>query len=159
MTFEPESLTTSQLLQYYSRILEELRLRKIVRTSNSPIGDYAEWLIANQPGLTLVTNSTSGHDAVDSLGLKFQIKSRRLTSHNKSRQLGAIRNLKNQDFDYLIAILFNEQVEILQVVKIPHEIIEKYAQYRQHVNAHILVLRDNILSDPMVEDLTSQFRK
>jgi hypothetical protein len=159
MTFEPKTLTTPELLQYYSQILEELRERKIVRTSNSPIGDYAEWLIATQLGLTLVVNSTSGYDALDSSGLKFQIKSRRLTSRNKSRQLGAIRNLKNQDFDYLIAILFNEQVEIQQVVKIPHGIIEKYAQYRQHVNAHILVLRDNILSDPLVEDITLQFRK
>ncbi len=159
MTFEPESLTTPQLLQYYSRILEELRERKIVRTSNSPIGDYAEWLIANQLGLTLVSNSTSGHDAVDSSGVKFQIKGRRLTPHNQSRQLGAIRNLKNHDFDYLIAVLFNEQVEVERVVKIPHEIIGKYARYSEHVNAHILILRENILSDPMVEDLTSQFRK
>jgi hypothetical protein len=159
MTFEPKSITTQQLLEYYSQILEELRERKIVRTSNSPIGDYAEWLIANQLGLTLVPNSTPGHDAVDdSTGLKFQIKGRRLTARNKSRQLGAIRNLKNHEFDYLIAVLFNEQVEVVQVVKIPHAIIEKYAQYRPHVNAHILILRDNILSDPMVENLTAQFR-
>jgi hypothetical protein len=158
MTFNPESLTTPELLQYYSRILEELRERKIIRTSNSPIGDYAEWLVSNQLGLTLMANSTSGHDAVDSSGLKFQIKGRRLTSHNKSRQLSAIRNLANHDFDFLIAVLFDEQVEVTKVVKIPHEIIGKYSQYRQHVNAHILVLRDDILSDPVVEDLTPQFR-
>ena len=158
MTFEPESLTTPQFLQYYSRILDELRERKIVWTSNSPIGDYAEWLIANMLGFTLIANSTSGLDAIDSSGLKFQIKARRLTPRNQTRQLGAIRNLKNYDFDYLIAVLFNVQVEVEQVVKIPHEIFEKYARYRQHVNGHILVLRDNILSDPMVEDLTPQFR-
>jgi hypothetical protein len=46
-----------------------------------------------------------------------------------------------------------------QVVEIPHEIIGKYARYREHVNAHILVLRDNIISDPLMEDLTVQFRK
>ncbi len=159
MTFELETLTTPQLLEYYSRILEELRQRKIIRTSNSPIGDYAEWLIANQLGLTLAINSTSGYDAKDSSGLKFQIKCRRLTLHNKSRQLSAIRNLKNKDFDYLIAVLFNDQIQVLQVLKIPHEIIEKYARYSQHVNAHILTLRDSIISDPMVEDLTQQFLK
>ena len=159
MTFEFELLTTQQLLQYYVQIIDELRTRKIVRTSNSPLGDYAEWLVANQLGLTLVANSTSGYDAFDPSGTKFQIKGRRLTPRNPSKQLGAIRNLKNQDFDYLIAVLFNELVEVKLVVKIPHEIIEKYARYREHVHAHILVLRDNILSDPMVEDLTSQFRK
>lgn len=158
MTFEPESLTTSQLLQYYYRINKELRARKIVRTSNSPVGDYAEWLVANQLGLTLLANSHSGYDAVDPSGVKFQIKGRRITSLNHSRQLGAIRNLENHDFDYLIAVLFNEQVEVEKVLKIPHEIIGKYAQYKEHVNAHILILRDNILNDPLVENLTSQFR-
>ncbi len=116
-------------------------------------------MVANQLGLTLAGNSTSGHDAVDALGVKFQIEGRRLTSRNHSKQLGPIRNLENRDFDYLIAILFNEQVEVQYAVKIPHEIIGKYAQYRKHVNAHILVLRENIMSDPMVEELTSQFRK
>ncbi len=159
MTFEPKLIATQQLLQYYSQILEELRGRKIVRTFNNPIGDYAEWLIANQLGLTLAKNSTSGHDAVDSMGLlKFQIKARRLTAHNKSRQLSPIRNLKNRDFDYLIAALFNQEFEVMQVVKIPHEIIEKYAHYKTHVNAHILILRDDILSDPLVVNLTAQFR-
>jgi hypothetical protein len=159
MNFESESITTQQLLQYYVKIIDELRARKIVRTSNSPIGDYAEWLVANHLGLSLVVNSTSGFDAIDSSGTKFQIKCRRITSRNSSRQLSAIRNLKNQDFDYLIAVLFNEQVDVTSVLKIPHAIIEKYARYRVHVNAHILILRGNILNDPMVEDLTSQFCK
>jgi hypothetical protein len=157
--FKTESLSTPQLLQNYYQILEELRTRKIIRTSNSPVGDYAEWLISSQLGLTLVANSTTGHDAVNSSGLKFQIKGRRLTPRNKSRQLSAIRNLQNQDFDFLIAVIFNEQIEVEQVMKIPHGIIENYARYSPHVNAHILVLRGNILKDPMVEDLTSQFNK
>jgi hypothetical protein len=157
MNFEPKLIETQQLLKYYSQILDELRERKIIRTSNNPIGDYTEWLIANRLGLTLAPNSTTGYDAIDSSGLKFQIKGRRLTVHNKSRQLSAIRNLKNHDFDYLIVVLFNEQFEVEQVAKIPHAIIEKYAHYREHVNAHILILRGNILSDPMVEDLTEEF--
>jgi hypothetical protein len=157
MTFETKSLTTSQLLHSYVRILAELRARKIVRTANGPIGDYAEYLVANQLGLILMKNSQSGHDAEDASGVKFQIKSRRLTLHNHSKQLGAIRNLENHNFDYLIAVLFNEQFEVEKVVKIPHEIIGKYARYSQHVHAHILTIRDNILKDPLVEDLTSQF--
>jgi hypothetical protein len=159
MTFNPENLTTPMLLQYYSKIIDELRTRKIIRTSNSPTGDFAEWLIANQLGLTLVENSTSGYDAIDSTGVKFQIKSRRVTSHNKSKQLGAIRNLESHDFDFLIAVFFNELFEVEKVVKIPHELIDKYAKYRKHVNAHILVLNDIMLRDPLVEDLTSKFNK
>jgi hypothetical protein len=150
-------ITEQQLLQNYYHIIDELRKRKVVRTSNGPIGDYAEWLIAKQLGLTLVTNSTAGYDAIDSSGLKYQIKSRRITPRRSHRQLSAIRNLKNHDFDYLIAILFNERVEVTSVMKMPHAIIEKYARYREHVNAHILILSGGILDDPLIEDLTSQF--
>jgi len=157
IAFELESLSNQELLQTYSQILDELRVRKVVRTFNSPIGDYTEWLIANKLGLTLVENSTSGYDAIDAKGVKFQIKGRRLTSRNQSRQLSSIRNLERCDFDYLIAVLFNENVEVQQVVKIPHEIIGKYARYSKHVHAHVLVLQQNILNDPMVIDITAKF--
>jgi len=56
-------------------------------------------------------------------------------------------------------VLFDEQFEVKSAVKIPHAIIEKYARYMEHVHAHILVLRDDILNDPMVGDLTAQFIK
>jgi hypothetical protein len=158
MDIEPKSITTQMLLQNYIQIMDELRARKIIRTSNHPIGDYAEWLVADRLGLKLVSNSTSGYDAIDSSGIKFQIKSRRITPRNPSRQLSAIRNLKNHGFDFLIAVLFDTQFNITSVTKIPHEVIGKYARFREHVNAHILILRGGVLNDPLVEDLTSQFR-
>jgi hypothetical protein len=152
------SVKLDQLFQTYAQILEELRNRNIIRTSNNPVGDYAEWLVINKFGLTMAPNSTSGYDATDSSGLKFQIKGRRLTSHDHSRQLGAIRNLENQNFDYLIAVFFNEEFEIQQVLKLPHEVIHKYAGYSEHVHAHILVIGGNVLDDVLVQDITSQFR-
>jgi hypothetical protein len=94
MSIEHESLTIPELLQRYYEILDELRSRDIVRTSNSPIGDYAEWLVAKQLGLSLVANSNSGYDAIDSSGVKYQIKGRRVTVRNRSRQLSAIRSWK-----------------------------------------------------------------
>lgn len=158
MDFQPKEFTIPQLLSHYTLILDELRTRGVIRTANSPIGDYAEWLVSKQLGLLLVTNSTSGYDAVDSIGTKYQIKSRRITPRNKSTQLSAIRNLMSRDFDYLIVVVFNSQIEVEKVVKIPHEIINKYAKYRNHVNAHILYLRENIINDPLTEDITRQFR-
>jgi hypothetical protein len=158
MTINPESLTVLELLQSYYEILDELRARNIVRTSNSPIGDYAEWLVAKQLGLSLVTNSTSCYDAIDSEGVRYQIKGRRIAGKNRSRQLSAIRNLINHDFDYLIVVILNEHVRVEKVLKIPHEIIGRYASYREHVNAHILVLQNNILANPLTEDITFLFR-
>jgi hypothetical protein len=55
-------------------------------------------------------------------------------------------------------VIFNEHVRVEKVLKIPHEIIGRYASYREHVNAHILVLQNNILANPLTEDITFLFR-
>ncbi len=88
-----------------------------IRTANSPIGDYGEWLVAKCLDLKLMDNSNSGYDAIDRNNFKYQIKSRRITLKNPSTQLSVIRNLENHDFDFLIVVLFNAQVEIQKVVK------------------------------------------
>jgi hypothetical protein len=153
--FQPETLTVRELLQLYVDILDELRKRAIVRTANSPIGDYTEWLVAQRLNLTLSGNSTAGYDAIDTVGTRYQIKARRVHLANQSRQLSPIRNLDGQKFDYLIAVIFNSDFSIQQAAKIPHAVIAEYASYRSHVNGYILHLRGAILKDSRVKDLTT----
>ena len=155
--FQSETCTDRELLQYYVDILDELRKRAIVRTANSPIGDYTEWLVARTLNLTLSGNSTAGYDATDTEGTRYQIKARRVHLANPSRQLSVIRNLEAQKFDYLIAVIFNHDFSVQHAVKIPHGVITEYASYRRHVNGHILHIRGAILTDNCVEDLTSLF--
>ena len=146
-------LTVNELLRQHTAIIDELKRRKIVRTPNNPIGDYTEWLVAKGLGLELAGNSSTGYDGIDADGVKIQIKGRRITPENKSRQLGAIRKLKEKDFDQLAAVIFDEKFEIIDAVLIPHEVIEEYATYRSHVNAHILHLKGPILNDPRIKDI------
>lgn len=55
----------------------KLNQRKIVRTYNSPVGDYAEWLVSEKLGCALEHNSKKGHDTYDpKTGFRYQIKSR-----------------------------------------------------------------------------------
>ncbi|WP_286339103.1 hypothetical protein [Ferrimonas sp. YFM] len=140
-----------KLLKLQSTVIEELKRRKVVRTKNNPVGDYAEWLVAKNLGLELAKNSSAGHDGVDSDGTKIQIKGRRITSDNHSRQLGAIRRYADKDFDQLIAVIFDEDYEVIDAVQIPHEVVGEYASYRAHVNAHILHLRGPLLTDSRVK--------
>ena len=81
------------LLALYATILDELRDRGIVRSTNNPVGDYAEYLVATALGLRLADNATSGFDAIGPDDLLYQVKARRLTPRNPSRQLGFIRGL------------------------------------------------------------------
>ncbi|MFA9595586.1 DUF6998 domain-containing protein [Citrobacter telavivensis] len=144
------SLSNLELLSLHSKILTVLRSREVIRTKNNPVGDYAEWLVSKALGMTLLSNSSAGADAIDADGMKVQIKARRVTPDNPSRQLSALRNYEAADFDYLIAVIFDENYNILDSYKIPHEVIRDYARHSVHVNAHIINLKGAILTDPRV---------
>ena len=84
-------LSIKELLQLQAAATNELKRRDVVRTQNNPLGDYTEWLVAQAMGLELAANSKAGYDGIDSNGTRIQIKGRRITPKNKSRQLSAIR--------------------------------------------------------------------
>lgn len=146
-------MTIPELLRVQAAAVEELRSRGVVRTANNPVGDYTEWLVAKALGLSLAGNSATGYDATSPSGAKVQIKGRRVTAKNPSRQLSAIRNLESGDFDELIAVIFNEEFEVIEAVSIPHAVVAEYGSYREHVNAHILHVRGRLLEDSRVKSL------
>jgi hypothetical protein len=154
-----ETQTTLELLQTHGAILNILRERGVIRTSNSPTGDYAESLFQKAFGWTLARNSSSGHDAVGKDGIRFQIKCRRTTRHNKSRQLGAIRNIEKQNFDCLAAVIFNEDYSVHGAVIIPREQLSQLKQrFSKHVNAWVFQLDDNVWGMAGVQNCTEDLR-
>ncbi|MBB5321644.1 DUF6998 domain-containing protein [Marinobacter oulmenensis] len=146
-------LTVKELLQLQASVTKELKARGVVRTQNNPLGDYTEWLVARALNLDLQANSQAGYDGIGNDGLRVQIKGRRVTPANQSRQLSAIRKYAEKDFDVLAAVIYDEDFSILEALLIPHEVIGDYASYRQHVNAHILILKGAILTDPRVQSI------
>lgn len=132
--------------------MSELRERGIVRTFNNPIGDIAESLAADHLGLTVVdANSVKGHDAVDGEGLRYQVKARRVTRSNRSRQLGAIRDLESNPFDVLVAVIFEEDLTLNGIWTMPPEVVRDYARYSTHTGAHLLRFDGAVLEDHRVK--------
>jgi hypothetical protein len=150
-----EGVPTMELLQGITRILEELKRRGTIRTDSALVGEYAESLVADRLRLKLQTNSNAGYDAVDSQGARYQIKGRKVTASNPSRQLGNIHNLETGNFDFLIAVVFHSDFSIESVLKISHEGVRKLAKPKS--NYHILVLGKAIMQDSLVEDITDRF--
>lgn len=93
-------LSSKELLALHAKIADELRARGVTRTANNPTGDLAEHLFCTAFGWVRAGNSHPNVDAIGSDGLRFEIKGRRLTK-NRSRQLGAIRALDGEHFDFL----------------------------------------------------------
>ncbi|MBA2278070.1 MAG: hypothetical protein H0W06_09940 [Chloroflexia bacterium] len=128
--------------------MDELRARKLIRSANNPVADYAEGLVAAKLDLTLAPGATPGYDAIGRDGTKYQIKARRLRPERPSRQLSAIRNLEKGSFDQLIVVLFDQTFNIEEMWQLPFDVVRDYATYRSHVNAHILNARGAVLADP-----------
>ena len=152
-----EELEVIELLQLQAKATQELKRRNIVRTNNNPLGDYTEWLVSQMMNIDLAKNSTAGYDAISDAGVTFQIKGRRITPSNPSRQLSAIRNYGAKDFDWLIAVIFNEDFKVINAYLVPHEVIGEYYPHREHVNALVVVMSGAIIKDERVMEISDQF--
>lgn len=94
--------------------------------------------------------STKGYDAEDASGKRYEIKAQRLTAHNDSRMLSAIRDCEAAHFDYLAGVLFNEDFSLAKACIIPFNIVLAHSKYRKHTNAHIFELKDELWALPGV---------
>lgn len=140
-----ESLSESNLLRLYAELVEELRRRQVIRTGNNPVADYAEKVAVEHLGLKRAGKEERGYDALDAEGHKYQIKGRRVTRHNASRQLSVIRDLGEKLFDYLIAVIFDEKFDIQEIWQIPYEFVKRNCKWSQHQNGYIFYAKPEVL--------------
>lgn len=154
-----ETLRTSELLKLTVQIKTELRNRHVLRSENSPTGDWAEYLFCEAFGWEQMPNSVKGYDATDSDGRRYQIKSRRLHRRNASRQLSALRNLQQKPFDILAGLLFNEDYSVFRAALIPYELIPARIRVSRHTNSALFKLHDAIWDLPDVMDVTVKMRQ
>jgi hypothetical protein len=151
-----EALSDRELLSTYAKVMDLLRARGVVRSANNPVADYAETLVARTLGLTLTSKSTKSHDGLTPDGRRIEIKARRLSGHNASRQLSSLRALPDQGFDALAGVLFHADFRIMKACLIPHAQIVENSTFVSHTNSWRFLLRDGIWLVPGVEDITEQ---
>lgn len=156
MPIDLSAFTARDLLSLFVQVLDELRHRGVTRSTNNPLADYAEALFERALSLTRTAKSTKGHDAVDATGNRYEVKARRITPHNRSRQLSAIRNLDQVHFTYLAGVLFHEDFSVWKACLIPHEVVLNRSTYIAHTNSWKLDLRDDVWNLPRVVDVTEK---
>lgn len=116
------------LFKAYNDSMKALLAAGLIRSTNNPLGDYGEYIVAQKLKLTLSEKSAKGFDATDEEGAKYQIESRRPTPGNPSRQLGGFRDLDKKLFDFCLAAIFDPDFNLIEVWKIPHSLIRQYAR-------------------------------
>lgn len=151
-----EKLTDRQLLELHCSVMEALRQRGVVRSSNNPVADYTETLVARALHATLSVGSQAGYDAVGQDGTRYQVKGRRLTATNKSTQLSAIRNLERDPFDQLAAVVYDSNLVVQYAALIPVDVVKHLGRFTAHTNSHTLLFRRSVLDKPGVVDITNR---
>jgi hypothetical protein len=112
-------LTARELLALHAKVADELIARGITRSYNNPTGDLADYLFCKAFGWKQADKSFANVDAMAKDGKRYQIKGRRITPQNKSRQLGTLRDLAGAHFDFLAGVLFSEDYAITRAAIIP----------------------------------------
>jgi len=151
---ELRSMTDLELFQLSARVGVELMARKVVRTSNLA-GCYAEHLFSSAFGWTLEPNSKAGFDAKHD-GFRYQIKSRRPTARNRSRQLGEFSKFQERRFDRLAAVIFAEDYTVHRGAILSYEAVARLSKVV--LERQRLVLDDWIWNEPDVDDVTEVLR-
>lgn len=158
LTQQLDALKLSELLALHAAVADALRGRGAVRSFNNPTGDYAEQLFCRAFGWTQERRSSKGYDAQDAAGRRYEIKARRVSADNPSRQLGALRALPDRSFDTLAAVLFFPDYGVMRAALIPHAIVLNSAGFIPHTNSWRFLLLDTVWSEPGVVDVTEPLR-
>jgi hypothetical protein len=103
-------------------------------------------------------NSKAGVDAIGPDGTRYQIKARRCSLQDKSRQLSAIRNLANADFDFLVGVIFSPDYSVYRASLIPYAIVKRLAKQQTHTNSHRFMLTDDVWNESGVDDITEKLK-
>lgn len=150
------ALSEAELLELHAAVLVRLKELGVVRSKNNPVADLAERLAAKLLGAALVAKSNRSYDliaSVDGADIRYEVKARRLTADNGSRQLGAIRGMDEKRFDYLVGMLFDENFLLVKAAIIPWEVVKENATYLSHTNSWRFILRDSVWSLSGVKSL------
>ena len=149
-------LSEAELLQLHAQTLARLKELGAVRSTNSPVADIAESMAAKLLGGELAPKSQGHFDVMvskDGVTTTYQVKARRLTAHNTSRQLGALRNMEDKRFDFLVGILFREDFSPIKGAIIPWDVVKAHSTYIQRTNSWRFLLRDSVWGLPGVRNL------
>jgi hypothetical protein len=79
--------SAADLLWLQAATIAELRDRRVLRTNNPPVGDYAEWLVARALGSELETNANPSFDLTSTVYGRVQVKARVVSTPAKAGQL------------------------------------------------------------------------
>lgn len=150
MAYEPAEQTIPQLLADWAAVMNELRLRDIIRTNNNPVGDIAEAIVAKYYEGIRGSFSQPGWDVKTPGGERIQVKAIRSTPTTSRRNVSPIRD---RAYDSVVIVVLDENFQVLEGLKLSRETVEDLFAHRPYVNGRIITVTAALRADPRVEKL------
>lgn len=151
---EFEHLSDGELLQLWSRLMAELRERKVVRSSNNPVGDHCELLVAARFKVSPVGGSNPGYDLIRDGNVKVQVKGRRVQS--RAHQVGhwsVMHGLDEHAFDEVVAVVLDEDFSVREAWTVPWAAADRLKRWNKANKGWVLPYTRKFLNDPDVTPL------
>ncbi len=115
---EIDELKVKELLIRYRNLLNDLHKTGVIRTSKV-VSDYGEYVVCKLLNLNRSDSKVQkGFDAIDSDGVKYEIKARKETSWH-TPNLFRVTKKQLETSDFIIYIEFDDNWEIKKLLKIP----------------------------------------
>lgn len=149
-----KSLSAHDLITLQTQVLDELATRAIVLNPSQPVGDYAIHLSCKAFDLRREPPSTSGYDACDEEGLRYQIKFKRLMAATDTRQLNAVKGIEQKKFDFLIGVLFQADMAVFRTALIPFDTVARLVD----PSGKIIILSNKVWDIDGVIDITDKLK-
>ena len=126
------------------------KLAKALGRTSNLVGEYAEYLVHQYYGGTLLDISCSSADIKTNEGKLYQVKSRKIKGITTT-QLSIIRSW---EFDYLVVVLFDEYGAINKALEVPVEVSKEYGAKNSHQNGWVITTTQQFLNDQRSKDIS-----
>lgn len=154
------SAASSELFVLQGQLLAELRHRGVLRTNNQPVGDYAEWLVAQALGVDrLPANSTKSYDLVSDQYGKVQVKARLVSSKATSNQQQT-SPFRSEDFDHAAFVLLSDvDYSVVKAVLMPLAAVQERWTWREHVKGWTVHMNGHTMTHDDAIDISDDLRR
>jgi hypothetical protein len=150
MGYKPAEQTIPQLLADWAAVMNELRVRDIIRTNNNPVGDIAEAIVAKHYKGERGSFSQAGWDVKTPDGERIQVKAIRSMPATRRRNVSPIRD---SAYDSVVIVVLDETFQVVEGLKLSRDTVEELFPRRDYVNGRIIAVTAALRADPRVEKL------
>jgi len=154
MSYDSAQRTTPQLLEDWAAIMRALRDRGIIRTSNNPVGDIAEAIVAEHFTGERAPSSQKNWDVRTADGERIEVKGiRQLKGGSRRSNVSPIRGA---EYDTVVVVLLDDNFKVTEGLRIPRAVVEELFGHNDHVNGVVIKVSKALRDHPGVQpvDLT-----